>query len=101
MRRDPALRLLAILAALALTVARGAIGAGAGLPDLRDGHGIHVESVEPVTARQLAVRVRTDALQHPVDVRILLPDDYDASPKRRFPVLYLFHGTSGRASDWV
>ena len=96
-----AARLLAILAALALAVPRGATGAGAGLRDLGDGHGIHVESIEHVTARQLAVRVRTDALQHPVDVRILLPGDYDASPKRRYPVLYLFHGTSGRASDWV
>src|SRR5262245_55942738 len=101
-RLDPrAVWLLVLAGTLALAVPQGATGAGTGPRDLRDGHGIHVESVEPISARQVGVRVRTDALQHPVDVRILLPDDYDASPKRRFPVLYLFHGTSGRASDWV
>jgi S-formylglutathione hydrolase FrmB len=35
-----------------------------------------------------------------VDVRILLPAAY-ASETRDYPVLYLFHGTSGRASDWI
>ena len=73
----------------------------AAAPPLHDGHGIHVETVEQIDARQLAVHVSTDALQHPVDVRILLPARYDATPGRRYPVLYLFHGTSGRASDWV
>ena len=34
-------------------------------------------------------------------MRLLLPADYAASPERDYPVLYLFHGTSGRASDWV
>jgi S-formylglutathione hydrolase FrmB len=66
-----------------------------------DGFGIHVEDFQSLDARQLAVRVSTAALQHPVDVRILLPDDYDARSGKRYPVLYLFHGTSGRASDWV
>jgi S-formylglutathione hydrolase FrmB len=41
------------------------------------------------------------ALGRPVDVRILLPRGYDPDAARRYPVLYLFHGTSGRASDWV
>lgn len=75
--------------------------AGAITPSLADGNGIHVETVAQIDARQLAVRVSTEALQHPVDVRILLPDDYDAQADRAYPVLYLFHGTSGRASDWV
>jgi S-formylglutathione hydrolase FrmB len=56
----------------------------------------------PDHPRQLNVRVSSDALgeDHPVDVRILLPAGYDGSTDR-YPVLYLFHGTSGRASDWV
>jgi len=41
--------------------------------ELRDGHGIHVESVEQLDPRQLDVHVSTAALQRPVDVRILLP----------------------------
>jgi len=68
---------------------------------LHGGHGIHVESAERLDARQIAAHVSTDALQQAVDVRILLPTGYAADPTRSYPVLYLFHGTSGRASDWV
>lgn len=62
--------------------------------------GIHVEAVTRLDARQYDVSVSTAALGRAVDVRILVPDSYspDAAP---LPVLYLFHGTSGRASDWV
>ncbi len=74
--------------------------AAAAAPVLVDAHGIHVEATQSLDARQVAVRVSTDALMHPVDVRILLPTDY-ATTTQDYPVLYLFHGTSGRASDWV
>jgi S-formylglutathione hydrolase FrmB len=86
-----------LLAALALVTTAAASAAP---PVLRDGFGIHVEAAT-VDGRDLAVRLSTAALQYPVDVRILLPDGYDASATRRYPVLYLFHGTSGRASDWI
>jgi S-formylglutathione hydrolase FrmB len=85
--------------ALLLGVALARIAAASA--DFHDGFGIHVETAQTLDARQLAFRVSTAALQHPVDVRILVPDDYDANPHKRYPVLYLFHGTSGRASDWV
>ena len=75
-------------------------GAAAAPPAFSDAHGIHVEAVESLTDRQLNVRVSTAALEQAVDVRILLPADY-AGDTRAYPVLYLFHGTSGRASDWV
>jgi S-formylglutathione hydrolase FrmB len=51
--------------------------------------------------RQLDAQVASAALGRAVDVRILLPKGYDNHRARRYPVLYLFHGTSGRASDWV
>lgn len=91
-------RLLSLCTLALATLARTGDAAS---PQLHDGFGIHVESAQSLDARQLAVTVSTAALQHPVDVRILVPDDYDATPKKRYPVLYLFHGTSGRASDWV
>lgn len=91
---------LAILAALALAASAALSPARAALPAPSDGQGLHVESFQQLDARQLAVRVSTDALQHPVDLRILLPAGYEGGT-RRYPVLYLFHGTSGRASDWV
>lgn len=47
------------------------------------------------------VQVLSSALGRVVDVRVLLPTGYTQHPNVRYPVLYLFHGTSGRASDWV
>jgi S-formylglutathione hydrolase FrmB len=90
---------LAILTALSLAVLLPALVAAQPVR-LDDSKDIRVEAVEQLDARQLAVRVGTAALQQPVDLRILLPDGY-GDGKRRYPVLYLFHGTSGRASDWV
>jgi len=66
-----------------------------------DTPGIHVVGVQRLDSRQYAVRVLSPALGRPVDLRILVPLDYDPRASRRYPVLYLFHGTSGRASDWV
>ncbi|WP_165978076.1 alpha/beta hydrolase [Actinomadura darangshiensis] len=57
--------------------------------------------VRRIDERQYAVRVSTAALGRAVDVRILLPTGYQRQAAARYPVLYLFHGTSGRASDWV
>ncbi len=65
-----------------------------------DAGGIHVVKVRQIDDRQYTVRVSTAALGRAVDVRILLPTGY-ARASTRYPVLYLFHGTSGRASDWV
>jgi S-formylglutathione hydrolase FrmB len=65
-----------------------------------DAAGIQVRSVNRLDARQYNVSVWSAALGRPVDVRILLPEDYDAG-SAPLPVLYLFHGTSGRAADWV
>jgi S-formylglutathione hydrolase FrmB len=84
---------------LALVVA--SVASAADELAIRSGHGIQVEAVQQIDARQLNVRVATSALQQPVDVRILLPSRYAVEAERRYPVLYLFHGTSGRASDWV
>lgn len=43
----------------------------------------------------------SSVLPGPVHVRVLLPDGYAAHPRRRYPVLYLFHGGFGHASDWT
>ena len=44
--------------------------------------------------------MKTHALQQPVRVNVLLPVGY-AGTSARYPVLYLFHGTSGGANDWL
>jgi S-formylglutathione hydrolase FrmB len=69
--------------------------------DFRDAGRVQVVAEKRLDARQYAVSVQSPSLGRPVDVRILLPEGYDPDGARRYPVLYLFHGTSGRASDWV
>ena len=69
-----------------------------------DAHGIEVLGVTQLDERQYDVSVLTPALGRPVHVRILVPAGYaaaDPTTAPPLPVLYLFHGTSGRASDWV
>ncbi|HWB67846.1 MAG TPA: alpha/beta hydrolase family protein [Mycobacteriales bacterium] len=68
---------------------------------LRNGHHIHVVAVHRYDDRDWGAVVRSPALGRAVDVRLLLPSGYADHPHRHYPVLYLFHGTSGRASDWL
>ena len=78
----------------------GLVPAAAAAPvAFHDAAGIHVVAVRRIDDRQLNVAVSSAALGRAVDVRILLPAGYASGG--RFPTLYLFHGTSGRASDWV
>jgi S-formylglutathione hydrolase FrmB len=95
-------------AALAVTFAAASLSAGATLsaaadpaPAFNDGTGIHVVSQQRVDDRLFALSVSTPALGRAVRLRILLPDGYDADSTARYPVLYLFHGTSGGADDWL
>jgi S-formylglutathione hydrolase FrmB len=92
---------VALVVALLAPAGRALGTSATGPTSFRDADGIHVVSATPVDDRQYDVRVRPAALGRPVDVRILLPAGYGADPTRRYPVLYLFHGTSGRASDWI
>jgi S-formylglutathione hydrolase FrmB len=73
----------------------------AGAVEFHDVAGLHVVSVKEVKPRLLAVTATTKALPRPVNVWVLLPPDYDSKPKKRWPVFYLLHGTSGTASDWT
>jgi S-formylglutathione hydrolase FrmB len=83
-----------LICALASAPAAGAL-------TLRDGDGLRVAAVKRIDPRLLAVSFRTAALPSLVSVYILLPPDYASHPRRRFPVFYLLHGTSGGASDWT
>ena len=66
-RRARVASLVAVAGSLLLVVAATALGAARRPLDLRSGHGLRIESVETIDARQLAVRVSTDALQQSVD----------------------------------
>jgi S-formylglutathione hydrolase FrmB len=96
-------RLLLMLAMLAL-VAPGAVvraATASPAPQFNDGHKLHVVAVKQYDDRDYNVRVLSPDLGRPIDIRLLLPVDYASHPNTRYPVLYLFHGTSGVASDWV
>jgi S-formylglutathione hydrolase FrmB len=71
------------------------------IPTFTDGDGLHVNSVKQLDQRLLEVTVSSAALPGPANVRVLLPSNYQARPTRRYPVLYLLHGTSGGAADWT
>ncbi|HJQ43580.1 MAG TPA: alpha/beta hydrolase family protein, partial [Jatrophihabitantaceae bacterium] len=54
-----------------------------------------------VDDRLWALSVSSPALGRAVRLRVLLPTGYDADAATRYPVLYLFHGTSGGPDDWI
>lgn len=53
------------------------------------------------SAAVLDVVVNSTCMDKPVKVKILLPDSYETSPNRRFPVMYLLHGAGGNQNDWI
>ena len=62
--------------------------------------GLSIVSARHPSPRLWRLVVKTRQLQQHVRVNVLLPVGY-ASSTRRYPVLYLFHGTSGGANDWL
>lgn len=88
-------------AARAAAFAKAPVTAPAAAPQFGDGHGLHILSVTRFDARDYNVEVLSGDLGRPINIRLLLPVDYAAHPSRHYPALYLFHGTSGVASDWI
>ncbi|MGH2868613.1 MAG: alpha/beta hydrolase [Solirubrobacteraceae bacterium] len=92
-------RTLALVLTAAAAVA--ADSASAAPPTFASSDGIQVASQTALDPRLLSLTVTTGALDGSAGVRVLLPADYAAHPKRHYPVLYLLHGTSGGAADWT
>jgi S-formylglutathione hydrolase FrmB len=63
--------------------------------------GITVKTVKVINARELSVSIVPKALAREINVRVLLPVDYEPHSDQPYPVLYLFPGTSGHSSDWM
>ncbi|MGN6609856.1 MAG: alpha/beta hydrolase [Jatrophihabitans sp.] len=100
MLRRALLALLLGVPTLVGLVAVGGAPAGADPLVLTDADGIHVVGLQQLDDRLYQASVASGALGRAVRVRILVPADYSASGQR-YPVLYLFHGTSGGAPDWT
>ena len=95
------LRTAIVLAGLLAVAVPGVSTAGSHRVAFGDSGRIHVVSSKRLDARDFDVRLLSPALGRPVHVRVMLPVGYDPAGTTRYPVLYLFHGTSGGASDWV
>ncbi len=91
--------LLAGTVAASVVVAGGARAATT-QPSFATADGLRVLGAQRLDSRSYDLRVWSADIGRPLHVRILLPAGYAHRPRQRYPVLYLFHGTSGRASDW-
>lgn len=81
---------LALLAGVGAACAPAGPGGGVGGGD--DGTGLRVINHGVFGERMHYYRFATDALSVQPAVNVLLPDDYNQSSTRRYPVMYLLHG---------
>jgi S-formylglutathione hydrolase FrmB len=91
----------ACLVAAVVVPVTSASSATTAAPQFASVDGLTVQAVQQLDARSYDVTVLSADLGRPVHIRVLLPVSYASSPDAHYPVLYLFHGTSGRASDWM
>jgi S-formylglutathione hydrolase FrmB len=77
------------------TLAPAALGHGRGASDIR------LVSAQPLDNRLTELTLRTPAITHDTGVRVLVPRGYAAHPNRRYPTLYLLHGSGGNETDWT
>jgi len=68
---------------------------------LHSAHGVHVDKVQWIGTRQLEATITPTALGRSIGVRIIVPRNYQPTPRRRYATLYLFPGTSGHSWDWA
>ena len=97
------LALLVLVAASTLATGQAALATQAPRAvssPFHNGHGITVIAAKHTSTRVWRLTVSTHALARAVRVNVLLPPGYPSGP-RRYPVLYLYHGTSGGADDWL
>ena len=94
-------RVLSLFAAGMSLLGSAGVASAATPVTFPSGNGLTVTSVKQLDSRLYALTVTTAAIPATLHVRILLPDGYASAPERRYPVLFLFHGTSGTASDWT
>lgn len=92
-----------VLAAFFVLVAAVACAAPAGQPvasyGLTADDGARIVDVASRGTRTRDLTVDSPAVGT-VKVRVLLPQDYDTSGAKRFPVLMLLHGGGGEFTDW-
>ena len=72
------------------------------VPNFISGFGLTFLHSTQINPQLYEVTVSSDQVRGNQSIRILLPNDYTTSgTSRRYPVLYLLHGSSGGAADWT
>ena len=70
------------------------------VPNFISGFGLTFLHSTQINPQLYEVTVSSDQVRGNQSIRILLPNDYTTSgTSRRYPVLYLLHGSSGGAAD--
>ncbi len=63
--------------------------------------GTPVEASEPLQGLLLDDRLTSPIIGGTFPYRVYLPPDYQHSPQRRYPVLYMLHGAGGNYTEWT
>ena len=82
--------------ALALAVCLFAVA-----PATASAGGLQVTGRSQLSPRLSELTMQTPSLDFPARVRILVPDGYDPRSSRRYPVLYLLHGSLATSASWT
>jgi S-formylglutathione hydrolase FrmB len=93
-------QLVAVAAVVLASAAPGAAGRAAGAHAAPAG-GLKLLSSQRLDPRLVQLTFSTPALAAPTSVRVLLPSGYRASNRRRYPVLYLLHGSFDDYTAWT
>lgn len=97
-RRWPALSRVAGAIALLVVAAIGLSQAPTML--LYGAWGAIYQATPLVRTRQVTLSFHSKILGNEQTAVVILPSGYDSNPHLRYPVLYLLHGSPGRAEDW-
>ena len=73
---------------------------GTGIPALPAMPYVSIEARQAARGGAKVIKVASKLLKRDVAVTLILPTDY-ATTTRRYPVLYLLHGSGGSESDWI
>src|SRR5437016_5216310 len=65
------------------------------------GRAIKIASSQRLSGRLTDFTLTTPAFDFRPHVRVLLPGGYATHPRRRYPVLYLLHGSFDDAASWT
>ena len=72
----------------------------AAIAEPEHGHLVLLDS-QHIDSRLVVLTLQTPALDGPTKVQILLPDRYDSTPTKRYPVVYMLQGAIDDYTAWI